>query len=250
MKLLVDAGNTRIKWRAISGRELLGSGVESTQQSAKLAQVWQPFRQAEAVVSCVAGAAVQAALHRILAGSTTSARWLQPEREKYGLINLYDRPEQLGADRYAGLIAASRMQVGNCVVVSIGTATTVDMLNRDHVFLGGIIMPGPDLMRAALLGGTGQIASRMGGDVDALAGADPASLPRNTDAAVGMGIALAQAGAVDAMCRRMAEVEAEPPLVILSGGARASVMPWLSRQFIEIEDLVLEGLAWVAQESP
>ncbi len=247
MKLLVDAGNTRIKWRIVADRELLGSGVVATAQVATLAPAWQPFHPTGALLSCVADAATQAGLARILAASSVPAHWLQPERENYGLTNLYDTPEKLGADRYAALIAASRLQVGDCVVVSVGTATTVDMLSRDNAFLGGVILPGPDLMRAALLGATGQIESRMQGEaVRARLAVDPASLPRDTATAVAMGVALAQAGAVDAMCRRMAAADADLPLVILTGGARAQVREWLRGQVIEIEDLVLEGLAWIA----
>jgi type III pantothenate kinase len=249
MMLLVDAGNTRIKWRIVSGRTLQASGVVLTANVADLAQAWLPHRLTGAVLSCVADAAAQAGLVRLMAELGLAAQWLLPEREKYGLINLYDVPEKLGADRYAALIAAARLKLGDCVVVSVGTATTVDMLSRNNEFLGGVIIPGPDLMRAALLGGTGQIEVRMQGDAPSTNSiGNPLSLPRNTDTAVGMGIALAQAGVVRALCERM-PVVTEPPLVILTGGARAQIRGWLDGELIEIEDLVLEGLAWIALES-
>jgi len=249
MMLLVDAGNTRIKWRIVSGRTLQAAGAVPTANVADLALAWQPHRLTGAVLSCVADAAAQAGLVRLMAELGLPVQWLVPAREKYGLINLYDVPERLGADRYAALIAAARLKLGDCVVVSVGTATTVDMLSRNNEFLGGVIIPGPDLMRAALLGGTGQIESRMQGDATSANNiGNPSTLPRNTDAAVDLGIVLAQAGVVTAVCGRM-PVASEPPLVILTGGARTQIRGWLRGQLIEIEDLVLEGLAWIALES-
>ncbi len=249
MMLLVDAGNTRIKWRIVSGRTLQAAGAVLTANVADLALAWQPHRLTGAVLSCVADAAAQACLVRLMAEWGLPAQWLVPAREKYGLINLYDVPEKLGADRYAALIAAARLKLGDCVVVSVGTATTVDMLSRNNEFLGGVIIPGPDLMRAALLGGTGQIEARMQGDAPGAESVGNLFLPpRNTDTAVGMGIALAQAGVVNAVCERMPGVVA-PSCVILTGGARTQIRGWLSSELIEIEDLVLEGLAWIALES-
>lgn len=250
MRLLVDAGNTRIKWRIVAGRTLHASGVVLTSDVADLAQAWRPYRLTGAVLSCVADAAAQAGLTRILAELAVPAQWLEPERENYGLLNLYDAPEKLGADRYAALIAAAHLKLGDCVVVSVGTATTVDMLSRNGEFLGGVIVPGPGLMRAALLGGTGQIETRMRGDDSRTnPAANLEAWPRDTDTAVGMGIALAQAGVVRALCERMQGAAESSPLVVLTGGARVQIRAWLRMQILEIEDLVLEGLAWVALES-
>ena len=246
MILLVDAGNTRIKWRIVSGRELRASGTVLTTQVATLEPSWRAHPLSGAVLSCVADAAARAGLTRLMATLDIVVRWVQPVREKYGLTNLYDAPEQLGADRYAALIAAARLRQRDCVVVSAGTATTVDMLGRNGVFLGGVIIPGADLMRAALLGGTGEVEARMR---QAGSSAPPTASPRDTDTAVAMGIALAQAGVVKAMCERMSGAPDQQPLVILTGGARDWLRGWLSNEVIEIEDLVLEGLAWIALDS-
>lgn len=246
MILLVDAGNTRIKWRIVSGCELQASGAVLTTQVATLEPAWCAYPLRGAVLSCVADAAARAGLVRLMATLDIVARWVQPVREQYGLTNLYDTPEQLGADRYAALIAAARLQQRDCVVVGAGTATTVDMLGRNGVFLGGVIIPGADLMRAALLGGTGEVEARMR---QVGSSATPTALPRDTDTAVAMGIALAQAGVVKAMCERMPGAPDQQPLVILTGGARDRLRGWLSNEVIEIEDLVLEGLAWIALDS-
>jgi type III pantothenate kinase len=249
--LLVDAGNTRIKWRVVNRLELLGSGDVPTLEVARLARIWRPYRLRGALLSCVAAEAARLALAEMLAAAGVPARWLVAERENYGVRNLYDLPEQLGADRYAALIAAARLKLGDCVVASIGTATTIDRLDRHGAFLGGVILPGPDLMRTALLGGTAQIETRMRTDTGApLAVASLDTPPRNTAAAVDAGIAMAQAGAITALCAPGSEPAAPRPLLILTGGARGQVRDSLRMERIEIDDLVLDGLAWVALETP
>lgn len=284
MILLIDAGNSRIKWRMLEmpRQGILGQqyrcGVVPSSAAAELARAWQGCRCQSVVVSCVANDAVQSALAQAIAGVVladeinVAVHWLRPEREKYGLINRYAAPEKLGADRYAALIAAARLRVGNCVVVSVGTATTIDALSlRDNQqseflggefmggeFMGGVILPGPAMMRAALLQGTGQIERKM---VTAVPPAQASSLafsqdtfsqaifPQDTAAAVESGIVLAQVGAVHAMRDRMTQADAAPPLVILTGGARGEIRDGLQAELIDIEDLVLEGLAWIALES-
>jgi pantothenate kinase type III len=105
------------------------------------------------------------------------------------------------------------------------------------------------MMRAALLRGTGQIETRMQSDATRL----PAALnlmppPRDTAAAVETGIVLAQVGAIDAMCQNMASSVNAKPVLILTGGARDQVRAGLRRELIDIEDLVLDGLAWIGLE--
>ena len=249
MMLLVDAGHTRLKWRIVDALAHVAGGAVATGDVAELALAWRPYRLTGALVSCVADVATQADLEQIFAAAGVTARWLVAERERYGVINHYSVPGQLGADRYAGLVAAARMRLGDCVVASIGTATTVDRLDRNGGFLGGIILPGPDLMRTALLGGTGQISSRMRQmDAPPVSMTLAASPPRDTSAAVSTGIALAQAGAIRAMCEALPDAAERPPLLLLTGGARDQVRAWLPMELIEIEDLVLEGLAWIAME--
>ena len=253
MMLLVDAGNTRIKWRIVAGRQLIAAGTALTGDWPELNVAWQSFRLAQAVLSCVAPASVRAGLAELLRQRGVAAHWLLSERARYGVLNHYTVPDKLGSDRYAGLIAASRLKLGDCVVVSVGTATTVDLLDRNAAFLGGIILPGPDMMRVALLRGTGQIESRM----QSYAASMPGELnlmppPRDTAAAVETGIVMAQVGAIEAMCQSMEQnMESgmtRSPLLILTGGGRAQVRAGLRRELIEIEDLVLEGLAWIGLE--
>lgn len=253
MILLVDAGNSRIKWRIVEALQLVASGVVDSVDVPQLETVWWGFAPKQAMISCVAKDSVRDDLTRMLDRGGIAAHWLQAERERYGVLNLYEIPEQLGSDRYAALIAVQRLKLGECVVACIGTATTVDRLDASGVFRGGIILPGPDMMRMALLGGTGQIARRYSAaplSLDSLVRLE--SQPRSTASAVTAGIGLAQAGAIQAFCNVGHESEHEggqkPPLLVLSGGAREQVRDWLALESIEIDELVLDGLAWVARE--
>ncbi len=250
MMLLVDAGNTRIKWRVVENRVRIAAGAVLTREWMQLAAAWRSIPIARAVLSCVADAAVRTGLAQVLYAKGVAAYWLEAERENHGVINHYTTPQKLGADRYAALIAVAHMQLGDCVVASIGTATTVDRLDRNGAFLGGIILPGPDLMRSALMSGTSQIEPRM--QINASLPAFSLNLtspPRDTQSAVSAGIALAQVGAIRAMCVAQNDNLGDPPKLILTGGARNQIRSALSFEFTEIEDLALEGLAWVALES-
>ena len=251
MILLVDAGNTRIKWAFHVGETLLPGGSWSTREVAALpafaldagladsADRVGPEPASRAVVACVAGEAVRGALADAFEGRGIQPHWLTPALSAHGLVNRYQPPQSLGVDRYAALVGALHRVGRSCVVVSVGTALTADMLTAEGEFLGGCIVPGPELMRTALASGTAGVGKAEGGWQD---------WPRTTGSAVDTGIALALAGVVRGMRERLAggPGRALPP-VVLTGGARAGMVPLLSGEVVEIDELVLEGLSWIAR---
>lgn len=239
MTLLLDAGNSRIKWGIRQDGAWLVRGVRPTQEVARLADDLAPFSPRRAYLCCVAGAATRNALHNMLSHRVERLLWLTALAEAHGLRNHYQPPETLGADRYAALVAARRRQLGDCVVTSVGTALTVDALTAAGEFLGGVIAPGPDLMRDALLQGTAGVRE-MGGQV--------VDFPVDTGAAVAGGIALAQCGVVRGMRERLARHGGGRVTILLSGGARAELVKLLEPPVVEADDLVLEGLVWIAKE--
>lgn len=241
MTLLVDAGNTRIKWRVLRNGEVLGVGELPTEQFPQLEKAWAAIPAGEAAVVCsVANSQVNEFIKTCLARFGHPPHWLTALPEAYGVVNHYRPPESLGPDRFAALIAAHRHKAEDQVVVGVGTAMTADMLTADGRFLGGCIVPGPRLMRDALEGGTARV--RAGAFIH---GDD---WPRNTECAVGYGIGLALSGVVEGMCRRLREYVGKPPRILLSGGARQVLRPLLSGEVVEMDELVLEGLAWIARD--
>jgi type III pantothenate kinase len=239
MILLLDAGNTRIKWGVRHAGAWQARGVCPTREVSRLSADLAAYPLRRALLCCVANDATRAALHGLMAARVEQLAWLVAAADAHGVHNAYQPPESLGADRYAALVAAARRGLGGCVVASVGTALTVDALTADGRFLGGAIAPGPDLMREALLSGTAGVREFT---------VPAAVFPTDTGAAVASGIALAQAGVVAGMRERLARHTGKTVTVLLSGGARAVLASLLEPPVVEADDLILEGLAWIAKD--
>jgi type III pantothenate kinase len=158
------------------------------------------------------------------------------EAERCGVKNRYEKPDALGPDRWAALIAARSIHNGASLVVNAGTATTVDMLADDGTFLGGLILPGVELMRFVLHEHTGRLPIQEGAHRD---------MPRNTIDAIETGCRHAQAGAVERIYRVFRDI-APAPLCIVAGGAGRILVDQLSMPRRYVENLVLDGLARIA----
>lgn len=240
MIIAIDAGNSRIKWATHEGGRWLDGGVLATSDIAWLAEAADEWPAGAQVVVCnVAGAEVAAGISSLLATRQARVSFLRPTAAACGVRNSYDLPAQLGADRWAALIGARAQSANACLVVCAGTATTVDLLDADGVFRGGLILPGFDLMRAALASNTAQLPF-------AEAGAFRAE-PRNTSDAIVSGCLQAQLGAVERMFAPIAsEAGAQ---CLLTGGAAERLVAHLRIPFRLVENLILRGLVRYA-ESP
>ena len=241
MILAIDAGNSRVKWGWHDGKSWASIATVSLIEFAAASDHVNPFSVTHAdperiIISNVAGEGA----HHLLVNWTSifdaEPIWLHAEAQRCGVTNQYERPEQLGPDRWAALIAARAVHSGPCLVVNSGTATTVDMLTANGVFLGGAILPGVELMRFVLHEHTGRLPIQDGSYRDT---------PRNTVDAIETGCRHAQAGAVERMYRVFRELELNP-LCIVAGGAGRVLMEQLSMPRRYIENLVLDGLAHIA----
>ena len=236
--LAVDAGNTRLKWGLWQAGAWRRKGALPVGEADRLDQAVLPERPARTLVSCVAGADVRFALDAALARLGAPVSWPVPAAEGFGLRNTYTEPEKLGTDRYAMLIACLHLGYAPCVVVGAGTAVTVDALDGQGRFLGGLILPGPALMRRALASGTAGVTQLTGRLQD---------FPRCTADGVETGIWRALAGGVEAMRSRLAVQAGVAPLTVLSGGEAAGIAAVVAGPTRVKEDLVLEGLLWIAR---
>ncbi|HLW05604.1 MAG TPA: type III pantothenate kinase [Azoarcus sp.] len=232
--LLIDAGNTRIKWAVTHGTQWRAHGTFNHDEAAQLNDVVQQHRPQRMFGANVAGEDIAAAIAAAIA--PLSPDWLVPTRTLCGVKNSYDEPTQLGADRWAALIGARSLHRGSCIVVSAGTATTIDQLDDGGRFHGGLILPGEFLMRHALARDTACLP---------LADGEAADLPRNTESAIVTGCLFAQVGAIERMFHRIAS---EPnALCLLAGGAAARLEPLLTIPCRREDQLVLHGLVHVAR---
>ncbi len=237
MILLIDAGNTLIKWRLIQACDIhaiIDEGVLEHHGVAELGELHDRHPQLERIfASNVAGADLAARIVTALA--PVRIHWLHASSQCAGVRNFYDAPTQLGADRWAALIGAHSLHPHACLVVTAGTATTVDVLTADGDFLGGLILPGVELMQQSLVRGTAQLPRTNG---------RYSPLPRSTVDAIHSGCVQAQAGAVERMFERIA---GEPEAVcLLGGGAAASFAELIRIPVKKVSNLVLLGLATVA----
>lgn len=238
MILAIDCGNTRIKWGVHDGARWVAQGLLDYAGLAGLADLIRSQPHASHAVACnVAGRQVGEAVQSALDLQGVPLTWVQSQSAQYGVRNLYDRPEQLGADRWAALVGARALHEGACLVVCAGTATTVDVLDAEGHFQGGLILPGVALMCRALAANTAQLP---------LAEGKFAGLPRNTMDAIVSGCLHAQAGAVERMFEQVAGHPGAACLV--GGGAAGQFFDLLRVPKQRVDNLVLEGLARIGRE--
>jgi type III pantothenate kinase len=244
--LLVDIGNTRVKWgRAKNGRLVAGTPFPSEGAALcdHLDRHWRALGAPDAVyVSNVIGAEAAGRLADWIARhwSGVPVRFARSEAQGHGVINGYERPEQLGVDRWVGLIALRRDYPLPACVADCGTALTFDVLDADGRHLGGLIAPGPALMKRALVQETRGVR---GGD-----GRVPEFLGRDTAAGVASGILRACAGLVEKSVREAAEYLGRSPTLVLSGGDGEAVGQCLGVPYRLEPDLVLRGLFTIAED--
>ncbi|MFZ6649448.1 type III pantothenate kinase [Undibacterium sp. TJN25] len=253
MLLLIDAGNTRIKWGmlelptaaspALPVWESVGSiGHEQLPDLAATLAMAPPITQI--LVSNVAGAKVSEALTAALAEIAPDVvpAWFSSAPQLAGLHNGYRNPLQLGCDRFASAIAAHALYPQqNLIVATCGTATTIDAVSAEGVFHGGMILPGLKLMAQSLARNTAQlpqVAESISVD-DVFAD--------NTDQAIVSGCIGAQLGAIERAVTKWGLAQKSPVTCILSGGAAPYLAAHMDVQYQHIDNLVLTGLYHAAK---
>lgn len=240
MMLLVDAGNTRIKWAIVEGAAWRADGALDHDEVSELASLAiEPYKPSRAVCVSVAGDRLSQAITVTLGGAGLKTEWFRSSPACCGVSNGYEQPLQLGADRWAALVGARSLHGSACLVVCAGTATTIDVLDADGRFQGGVILPGEHLMRQALAGNTAQLPFAEGRYVPQ---------PRNTTDAIISGCRQAQIGAIE----RMFDMISDRPhaVCLLAGGGAGALEAHLPIPVRRVENLVLHGLAVAAAEHP
>jgi type III pantothenate kinase len=243
--LLVDLGNSRLKWAWLEGRQADATAALSHRAqdlSRQLDASWGRMpAPARVVLASVADGQRSEAFEAWVQG-----RWgLSVDRvfsgaQALGVTNAYPEPRQLGVDRWLALIAVHRRFSGPACIVDCGSAITIDGLAPDGRHLGGLILPGLALMRAALLRGTGL--------EDLSPPPEPRWLACDTAGAIGYGGLLACVALVERLAARIEEECARVPEIILSGGDGARLQPLLEPASRYEGNLVLSGLAAIAGE--
>ena len=252
MLLLVDAGNTRIKWAfadadpAAPLGQWKSSGSVVRAQAETLHDAWAALDIGRVLLSNVAGPAVRASLDGIFAARGLAPEWRASEAELAGIRNGYRQPAQLGSDRFHCSIGAHALFPDTALlVVTCGTATTIDAIAPDGLFRGGLILPGFGLMAGALARNTAQLPAARLPETEAQA--DTALFADNTEEAIIAGCMAAQAGAIErAWAGFVRQHPEDTVLCLVSGGAGAAVAAHLAIPHRHVDNLVLPGLQTVA----
>lgn len=246
MRLLLDIGNTRLKWT------LLDNGLCGPQH----ALLYRPNAISEQLRKEWNGLAPPQSVHIVSVSNRRLtddlAAWmvkqwscpvevLQTGLQCAGVINGYTRPNSLGVDRWAAMVAAYNLVDTPVCVIDCGTALTCDALDSRGRHLGGVIAPGLTMMRESLLERTAGIELSKPAQVETLWG-------RDTTSCVFAGGVTAALGLIERVVLQLQQELDEPVLAMLTGGDAESLLPRLTVNYRYEPSLVLLGAARMVME--
>ena len=238
MQLLIDLGNTRLKWALFAAGEKPARGALAYPGAAlvpALEREWAGLPAVDAIyIASVAPLALDMDIEAFARQRFgVVADFLRSPATALGIRNAYADPHRLGIDRFLGLAAVHAAAARSQVLVGVGTAMTLDALDADGTHVGGWIVPSPALMRDAVLARTARVGVSEGSLTD---------FADNTADALHSGSLYAASGAVERFCANAARRFTTWPEVVLTGGGAdelAALLPGAERR----ADLVLDGLA-------
>jgi type III pantothenate kinase len=268
--LLVDIGNTRVKWAYFTGgrlgrqsaashagwtradflREIFGATRTVGVRTARATKLKRSPDAKGGIGRIFAVSVAGARIDRLFAAAARERTGITPEfftstRRAAGVTTRYAEPWRLGADRLVGAIGAHHLARRRAVcVIAVGTALTLDLVDAEGRHRGGAIVPAPALMKESLLTKTNGIRRRAQG------GSWAGSLfARSTRAAIEQGSRYAAAAVIDRAVDEARELLGRAPLVLLTGGGAPYLRPLIRSRHAFVPDLVLQGLAVLALES-
>lgn len=242
--LLLDVGNTRVKWARVRAGlyEFCGSlPLAGLSVDVFLAQVWPEADRPALVVMSAVGDGDWARSLRFAMASQWQARVIEvvAEEQRDGLVNGYAQPQRLGSDRWCALLGAWQGQPEPVCVVDAGTALTMDVVNSGGEHLGGLIVPGLRMMQSSLQSGTARVAAGMS---DADEHRPGGLLGRTTSQAVAGGALWTLAAGVERLRAQGEDLVGGHMRGVITGGDAQQLLPLLSGDWVWVPDLVLQGL--------
>ena len=239
--LLIDVGNTNLKWAWLEGDEISPLERISYQTDGVTAaayRCWSHVERPEKVVAAnVAGQQVEDELQQWITNEwNIEMEVVVAAAQQLGVRNAYACPEQLGVDRWLALIAAYKNNSCSVCVVDCGTAITIDVLKADGQHQGGLILPGLAMMRQVMLDCTQIPRIGVSENTDLLAG--------DTAGAIAAGSLHAAAALVERVAQQM-----HLPTKIILTGSDAPRLKAVMKLEVEIDpELVMCGLAQIARD--
>jgi type III pantothenate kinase len=250
MILVIDVGNTRLKWAWLTSTGL--SDQQAVVHRDAKPGLWTAAlfesdqKPARILVSNVAGPEMAKTLIKLAKKAfRVNVEFITAAAKFDGLANGYLDPSLLGADRWLALIGAWTLARSALCVVDAGTAVKVDSVDAGGQHLGGLIAPGIYMMREALMSNTSDIARAAEHSTPSLAGI----LANNTIGAVSRGAVFALAGMADRAAEIVEQSTGIKPKLFITGGDAGMITGTMRCQGQIVPDLVLRGLAVIASQS-
>ena len=243
--LLMDIGNTRLKWGVLDDGAIRRTGhisQEAVRSDGLTALTSKLPRRVDAVfASNVAGTSFATRISGVVGmHCNCDMHFARSTREACGVTNSYRQPRRMGVDRWVAMIGAWVEVQSACLVVDAGTAVTIDALDGAGQHLGGQILPGVALMSDALASSTSDIPNTSRRSIRGARGME--IFANNTGGAVAHGALSAVVGAIERSVHVLRENHHDPKL-ILTGGDASRILKSLAGEPIHSPHLVLQGLA-------
>jgi len=247
--LLFDVGNTRLKWGVLEQDRIARTGsithaiLKETGFNSLTTRL--PRKVDQILVSNVAGASFATRLAGVIGlHCDKDVHFARPEKSAYGVTNSYKQPRRMGVDRWVAMIGARAELRGALCVVDVGTAVTIDALDKDGEHLGGQILPGLQLMARGLEKDTSDLSAPA--RTRKIPGSGMQIFGISTSAAIGNGTLSAVCGAIERAARTM-RAEGYRPKIVLTGGDASRILKQLDGNVFHRPNLVLRGLAFILQ---
>ena len=256
MLLAVDVGNTNVVFALFAGREIKArwriatdprrTGDEYATWLTQLLEL-EGFERGD-VTRIIISTVVPRALHilEVLADKYFKVAPLVAGQgaAEWGMAIDVDEPRSLGADRAVNAIAAHARYPGDLIVVDFGTATTLDAIDFNGAYKGGLIAPGINLSLDALVGNTAKLPR--------IAIESPRSdsvIGRNTEDQMLIGVFWGYVAMVEGLVSKM-KAEIGRPLKVVATGGLAVLFQQHTDVFDHVDaDLTLDGLALLAERA-
>jgi type III pantothenate kinase len=246
MKLLVDIGNSRVKWATLDKSGLNDSHSfqrAKTGIKASLNKAWKDLSDIEAVyVANVGGDKLAEQLSEWMQKNwQLSPEFVSSEKKRFGVTNAYDEPEKLGIDRWLSLIAARQHARQAQCVIDCGTAMTVDIISKTGQHQGGMILPGLSLMRSSLAASTDALTEDPGEQ-------EFKTLATNTFSAIQAGTLYSVSATLERIINDLKQTFNDQVRFIITGGDAEQLLPLLPDDINHYPDIVLRGLAFYVRQ--
>jgi len=246
MKLLIDIGNTRVKWAILESGHLGESDNfirSKTGIKASLNSHWKKLENiSDVFVSNVAGETIAQQLE-----DWTKKHWeisptfVKSESKKFGVTNAYDQPDQLGVDRWLALIAVRQHARQATCLIDCGTAITIDTVTKNGLHQGGLILPGLDMIRDAL-------TKKVDISDTTTEISEFQTLATNTYSAIQAGTLYTITASLNQIINDL-RIEYDNKIrFIITGGSAETILPLLPEKTAHYPDVVLKGLAYYARQ--